>query len=224
MAKKLNQVNKYHDCWNTVGVWSGSAKKCDRLEQVIHCRNCDVFTKAGREVFERQPPAGYVVQWQNEIRHQQNLTDKGIASGMMFRIMDEWYTISSDSIVEIADQRTIHRVPHNTNKYITGIVNIGGEVNICFSLAKLLGSGDAGEENNVYHRLIVIKSDDQRFIFPVSEVLGIMKYKEDTIIPPPSTLDKVRKTYVRGVYKYKDIQVGILDIDTICRALEGIPA
>jgi chemotaxis-related protein WspD len=223
VAKKSKPTSGHNDCWNTIGVWSTGVNKCDRLEQVVHCRNCDVFTKAGRKVLEKQAPSGYVVQWQNEIKHQINLDDKEPVSGMMFRLAREWYTIVSGSIVEIAERRTIHRVPHNNNKYIAGIVNIGGEVNICFSLSDLLDSGEICDEDSIYQRLIVIKSQNDRFIFPVSEVFGIVKYNEDTILPPPSTLDNRRKSYVKGIYRHNDLHVAVLDVDNVCRGLEGVP-
>jgi chemotaxis-related protein WspD len=223
VAKKRTQVRKHKDCWNTIGVWSAGGDRCERLGQVVHCRNCEVFTNAGREVFEQTPPSGYIVQWQNEIRHQQEVEEKGIVSGMLFRLANEWFTMLSSTIVEIAERRTIHRVPHNNNQYIAGIVNIGGEINICFSLADLLATGEISNEENVYQRLVVVMSQEHRFIFPVSEVSGIVKYNENGVLPPPSTLDKQRRSYLKGIYKHNNRQVAILDVDNVCRALEGVP-
>ena len=139
MVKRKTISKEHNDCWNTIGVWSSVQEKCERLAQVVHCRNCDVFSQAGREVLERKPPGGYVTQWRNEIAHQQEEKDATLTGVMTFRIGDEWFAVTARSLQEIAELRTIHRVPHNDNPHVAGIVNIGGEVDICYSLGNLLG-------------------------------------------------------------------------------------
>ena len=37
--------------------------RCPRLDEVIHCRNCEVFTQAGRNLLERALPEEYKEEW-----------------------------------------------------------------------------------------------------------------------------------------------------------------
>ena len=44
------------DCWNRIGVWGTETPRCPKLEDVVHCRNCEVYSAAGRLVLERRLP------------------------------------------------------------------------------------------------------------------------------------------------------------------------
>ena len=38
------------DCWNRIGVWSRAGATCPKLDDVTHCRNCSVYSDAGRRI------------------------------------------------------------------------------------------------------------------------------------------------------------------------------
>lgn len=222
MAKR-NKKN-HEDCWNKIGVWSTSPEKCERLLQVIHCRNCDIFSKAGREVLERNAPGGYVTQWQKEIAHQKQEISELTHGVMMFRIGNEWFAISAGSLQEIAELRKIHNVPHNENPNIRGVVNIGGEVDICYSLANLLEITKHEDGEGNYQRLMVISYQAERYIFPVSEVRGMIHYGESDVLTAPSTLGPKKSSLINGIFMVDKNSVAILDADQICRTLGGLAA
>src|SRR5262249_33650916 len=54
-------------CWNTIGVWGDRTPRCERLPEVIHCQNCEVYCKAGRGLLERLPSQEYLREWQQEL-------------------------------------------------------------------------------------------------------------------------------------------------------------
>lgn len=222
MVKRKVTSKKYNDCWNKIGVWSSASEKCERLSQVVHCRNCDVFSQAGREVLDRRPPGGYVTQWRNEIAHQQEEIDKSLQGLMTFRIGKEWFAVPAKSLQEIAELRIIHRVPHNDNPYIAGIVNIGGEVDICYSLGNFLGVDKYKNESNVFQRLMVINYYGDRYIFPVSEISGMTRYGESDVLPVPSTLGGEKSSFVDGMFVSNKTHIAILNIEQICLSLGGI--
>lgn len=221
MAKTKLKNKEHDDCWNSIGVWGSAENRCDRLSEVIHCRNCDVFSQAGRTVFERQPPVGYVTQWRNEIANQQKENNNETTGIILFRLLDEWFAFPAALLQEIAEQRELHRVPHNDNPHIAGVVNIGGEINVCYSLASLMGVGRLVKEENVYQRLMVVKVDGERYIFPVSEISGLTHYGKEEILPPPATLGSEKSSFVNGIYTFQNNQVAVLDIEQVCRALGG---
>lgn len=224
MAKRKATKKKHNDCWNTIGVWSSVPEKCERLSQVVHCRNCDVFSQAGREVLERTPPGGYVTQWRKEIAHQQGESDTTLTGVMTFRIAEEWFAVPAKTLQEIAEQRTIHRVPHNDNPHVVGIVNIGGEVDICYSLGDFLGLSKQANVINAYERLMVVIYNGDRYIFPVNEVSGMTRYGEADVLPVPATLGGDKSSYVDGMFVMGKTHIAILNIEQICQTLEGAAA
>jgi chemotaxis-related protein WspD len=219
MTKKNAPKNRHNDCWNTIGVWSSASEKCEMLSRVVHCRNCDVFSRAGREVLERIPPGGYVTQWRNEIAKQLEKSDTGLSAIMMFRLGNEWFAISIKHLEEVAELRSIHRIPHNVNTNIIGVVNIGGEVDVCYSMGSILGVEKGEKQDGAYQRLIVTNYGNNRFIFPVSEVRGMTRYSVADIQSAPSTLGDGKSSLIYGVIKDNDKQVTILNIEKLCQHL-----
>jgi chemotaxis-related protein WspD len=222
VAKKRSPNKRHNDCWNKIGVWSTVSEKCERLSQVVHCRNCDVFSQAGREVLERKPPGGYVTQWRSEIAHQVEKTDTSLTGVMTFRIGKEWFAISAKSLQEVAELRTIHRVPHNANPYIAGVVNIGGEVDICYSLGSLLGLEKQKKRNHTYQRLMVVNYQGNRYIFPVSEVSGMTRFGKADIVSIPSTLSSEKSSLVECMVLLEKSHITVLNVDQICESLRGL--
>lgn len=219
MSKKRAPINRHNDCWNTIGVWSAVTEKCERLSQVVHCRNCDIFSQAGREVLERKPPRGYVTQWKSEIAHKIDETDTSLTGVMTFRIGNEWFAILAKSLLEVAELRTIHSVPHNTNPYVAGIVNIGGEIDICYSLGSLLGLEKQEMRSRTYQRLMVVDYQGSRYIFPVSEVRGMTRYGKADIVSIPSTLSNEKSSLVECMFLLEKSHITVLNVDQLCESL-----
>lgn len=219
MAKKLMKAKKYNDCWNTIGVWSSAPEKCERLLQEVHCRNCDVFSRAGREVLERNPPGGYVTQWRKDIAEKIVKSDPGLTGVITFRLGNEWFAISAISLQEVAELRKIHRVPHNVNPHIAGIVNIGGEIDICYSLGNLLGVEKGGNQERSYQRLMVLNYQGHRYIFPVSEVSGMTRYGDADIVSAPSTLGSEKSSFINDIILFDRKHIAVLNVDQVCNGL-----
>lgn len=219
MAKNKKQTNKYNDCWNSIGVWSSAANRCERLSQVIHCRNCDVFASAGREVLEQTPQSEYITEWQKAVARKENEIDSTLPGVMAFRIGAEWFAISAQSLQEVSEYRIVRRVPHNENKNIAGIVNIGGEVVVCYSLANFLEVDLPEDIGKASQRMMVVLYSGEKYIFPVSEVMGMTRYGEGDILPLPSTLGEEKTLYIDSVFLHDKKHIAILNIEEICQSI-----
>lgn len=188
MSVKANQ--KVDDCWNRIGVWGSIENRCARLQQVIHCRNCDVFEQAARSVLENKLPAGYKQLWTSVFHPIQGGIDGEQISGIVFRVRSEWFLLDSACFDKVACLRPIHAIPHKKGGYLKGFVNIDGEVRLCFSLAALLGVPEENKDVSpgrakVFQRFIVTKIGNEEYVFLVDEIKGLERFGKNTLIDAP---------------------------------------
>lgn len=212
-------------CWHSIGVWGNEDPRCPRLEEVIHCQNCDVFHAASLAVYERALPGDYRLEWTDVLARSKERVASDIRSVIVFRIGDEWVAIAAGLCKEISRMMKVHRLPHNTSQVLRGVVNNGGEIRICFSLGSLLGIGKANqifgkEFFTVYARMIVMEVAGRRYVFPVSEIKGLHYYREADLGPLPDTLLGSAASYMKGVIKWDDKIIGCLDEALLSSQLE----
>ncbi len=212
------------DCWNQIGVRADADKRCPELERVIHCHNCDVYSRASRSILEQDFPAGYQQQWTDVYAREEQVPQPGQSSSVLiFRLGGEWFALASQLIDEVARMKSIHRLPHVDSSIVKGLVNIRGELKICVSLGEILGlekfSDSEAGQHIVFDRIIIAHGDDGKFVFPVSEVYGIHHYQEDDLVGVPVTVSKATASYTLGMLKWKDRHVACLDNELLFYSL-----
>jgi chemotaxis-related protein WspD len=224
MAKQKKFVPPAN-CWNRIGVWGGELPRCPRLEEFIHCQNCDVFHAASLTAFERAIPDDYRLEWTEVLAGNKKTVVTDAKTVIVFRIGDEWVAISTSLCKEISRVMKIHRLPHNKSQVLKGVVNNGGEIRICFSLGNLLGISKAerifGDDfHAVYARMIVMNMAGRHYVFPVSEIKGLLQYREADRAPLPETISASSASYMNGVIKWGDTIIGCLDEALLTSQLE----
>lgn len=211
------------DCWNRIGVWSPEAASCTELKRFVHCRNCDRYSAAGRQMLERPVPAAYRQEWTERFAHVKHNRQGVSKSVLLFRLGDEWLGIGSMFVNEITPMRAIHSLPHRNDSLVKGLVNIRGELKICVSIGCLLQLDKAREsyatDHEILERMIFISKDGQSFVIPVSEVHGILHYTDSTIQATPATVAKSRHSYTSGILSWDNRHVGVLDHELLFYAL-----
>lgn len=217
---------KLYDCWNQIGVWSQAAKRCERLQEVVHCRNCEVFVAAGKQIFERQLPAGYQQENLASLAGADQVSPQDSVSIIVFRLGREYFCLPASVFETVSELRPVHRLPHVNNPHIKGVVNIGGEVCLCHSLMTVVGvtacdSEPADRARHVYKRLIVVNLDGGRYVFPVDEVEGMARYRPAQLKSPPATIDDEIRHLIRGTFLHRDKRVAVLDVGRLHRLLQG---
>lgn len=225
---KASKNNIVRDCWNIIGIWA-SVRTCDLLDEYVHCRNCPVFQHAGRSVFELSPPAGYMTQWNKELATEQKEAKQGDSGIVVFRVSGEWYAFSAKVVEEIASYRHIHRIPRNENPYLLGIVNIGGEINISYSLASILNvnnakTAEATKTENEVKRLVVVKVKERNYVFPVDEVKGLARYYRHSLINMPATIESHKSNLLLGLTENDGLQIAVINETELCLGIERMSA
>lgn len=213
-------------CWKTIGVMGDGS--CEKLATAVHCRNCPVFMEAGQQLFEREPPAAYVQEQTAVLSEEVAEEAVGSEAMIVFRIAEEWLALDVAAVVEVAELRPVHCVPHRTDRLLTGIVNIRGELQLCVSLRVLLGidgadclsGGELGEGLDSSCRLLVCEKSGQRWAFVVDEVAGVQRVAIDRLGNVPSTIAKSVKRLIKAVFRWEEKSVGRLNVDRIFASLE----
>jgi chemotaxis-related protein WspD len=213
------------DCWNRIGVWGTETPRCPKLEQFVHCRNCEVYSAAGRLVLERRLPTDYEASWAREYAKTKEQQAVGTESVTLFRLGEEWMALPTHIIQEITDIGTIHSIPHRSTPILRGLVNLRGQLKLCVSLGQLMEIDKAervvGEsKQRTYERMVAVTHHGSDFVFPVSEVRGTWRYRPEDLKEPPSTLSQARGTYTRGILSWDEKDVACLDAELMFYSLE----
>ena len=221
----MTEILKINDCWNKIGVWSNGDNRCEKLDDVIHCYNCDVYSNAGRSLLNRESPDGYGDDWADILASEKMSKSKNLQSAVLFRLGGEWMSLPVSIINEITLLRNIYDIPHNRNKKIRGMVNIRGELIICMSLGNLLGvekpdEDFIGNEHSI-NRLITIREDSGCIVFPVSEIDGIIYYEKDELTTAPDTIRNSAKNLIKGMTLVNDKNVGCIDHSALISEILG---
>ena len=178
MQESANLISAIDDCWNQIGVWSTAENRCPKLQEAVHCRNCPVFAASARKIFEsRSLPPNYLDEWRRHFAApppvRRTLEHSSV---LVFRVGREALALPIGVIDEICQPEMAHRIPHYDTNILRGIVNIHGQLRLCFSMSELLGIEDAKPEadgkHRVFPRMMVIRRNESRFALLVDEVLS----------------------------------------------------
>jgi chemotaxis-related protein WspD len=226
MLPALNLPNRNSDaadaCWARIGVQGD--RTCPRLAEAVHCRNCPVFAAAGQQLLERAAPPGYLAEQTAQFAEADAATAIETQSVLVFRIAAEWLALDVRALIEVVEPRTIHRVPHRSDRLFLGLANIRGELQLCISLCELLGIEADGDSSldmaACKERLLVADLDGNRWVFPVDSVEGVHRIPTDALTNLPDTLERSQKFFSQALFTHGEKRVGLLSEKRLSQALE----
>lgn len=216
------------DCWNKIGIWAPDGRDCPRLAEYLHCYNCPVFSESACRLLNREPPEDYLAEWSMRLLDTKQTGEILPRSVFAFRIGREWLALPTSCIREVAEMKVVHSIPHRELKFLKGLVNIRGKLEICISLGDIMdiqpweGRGSSGPHASK-ERLVLTQEQGSRLAFPVNEVLGIRRYRDEELRPPPANISESKQAYTRGLLKVGDRDVAIIEHEllfkTVARSL-----
>ena len=223
----ISASREINDCWNHIGVRGDMS--CPELEKHIHCRNCPTYSAGAAMLLEGELPPGYTQDWTTHYVQEQQQEQLDTQSVVVFRVGDELLGLPTSAFWEVVEMRAIHSLPHRQADVLRGLVNVRGELLMCVSLGNLLGIRDSDEKKIetaakrdrqvAYTRLIVIKNESGRMVFPSSEVFGIYRYHPSKLQVVPSTVVGASATYTKAMLPWEDKIMGVLDDQLLFYAL-----
>jgi chemotaxis-related protein WspD len=213
-----------NDCWKKIGVWGN--RECGELKQVIHCRDCLVYSSAAAQLLGAELPRGYLEGWTKQFASEQKVESGRTQAALVFRIGAEWLALSPNGLQEIAETRPIHSGTRGRSNSLLGLANIRGELLVCVAIDRLLGFDQTGLEKPrsgraLYRRMVVAGREGSRFAFPVEEVHGMHRFNPNELQAIPSTVAKAQATCLKGLILWQDKTIGCLDDQLLFNLLDG---
>lgn len=179
------------------------------------------------QLLDREVPAGYAEEWTELLMHEKQ-DDKGALKNtlVIFRLGDEWLSLSALVFVEVAENRVVHRLPHKSGRYLLGLVNVRGRLRLCASLTNLLEIGEATKDRlkrkGVYERMIVVERKGEQWVFPVEEVWGIFQVDPKSLENAPVTVSKSTANFLKGMIHWNKQLIGLIDEELLFNSLRRL--
>ncbi len=209
------------DCWNHIGVEGD--RSCDRLATVLHCRNCEVYSTAGRSLLEREVSIADIAESTQAIASQSAVdrlkSNEETLSLIVFRLGNERFAFSVRSLQEVIHPSAIHTLPHRSNEVFLGLVSIRGEILLCASLRQFLGLDAANKVRPDAERMLVVGVDQRKWVFPIEEVDGIYRFSLSDIREAPIVITRAN-TYTQGILDWNTQKVSYLNAERLTDRLD----
>jgi chemotaxis signal transduction protein len=215
---KTESRNIIDDCWNTIGIWRTSGTACEKISTYIHCRNCPVYADAGKSLLDRPIPedtytdAHISTTGSRDEEHAADLTAYSV-----FRIGNEWYAIDMKLLSEIRPIYEIHCLPHNSDPFLKGLINVNGVIVVCVSVGAILGKNklDRVDETHQTSRLIIVSIGVDKIAFPVTESTGSIRLDGNRLGEIPAINRLSNNSMLKGMYRHKEKDIGIIDSERL---------
>ncbi len=206
-AAPAGETPALHDCWNDIGVFSASTPTCPLLAEVVHCHNCGVFSRAGRGLLDQPAPPGYLEGWAEQLAAAKS--DPAVQMSLfVFRVGGEWFALPATAVAEVADSLPVRTIPGRSGGLVAGLVNVHGELHLCFSMQTLLGLEPDGKP---LRHSIVIGDTEGRWVFPAHEAWGLVAISPGAMDDVPVTIARDAGAHVRYIIDWERGKISCLD-------------
>ena len=132
-----------------------------------------------------------------------------------FMLSDEQYALDILEIKEIVRLHAITPVPRSP-PWLKGIVTLRGVIVPIFDLRSRLGLAEIDYGANT--RIIVVYRGEEFAGLIVDSITQVMRLTVEAIEPPPQTIALVEAEYLRGVVRFRDQLVILLNLPRVVEA------
>jgi chemotaxis-related protein WspD len=176
------------------------------------------------KLFERVPGQAYLEEWTKILAHvPENAEEIKEASYVIFRLSKDWFALSTLAFSNIGSERTINLLPYHEDPAILGIVNLQGQLRLCFSMHILLGveaeEKKTKEESTHYKRLLAISNESDLWTFPADEVLSVVSLDVSKTANVPVNLLNAKENYLKSVFTFNEKKIYIIDEEMLFMSL-----
>jgi len=220
MEEDVSNIKK--QCYSIIGIMGDSS--CEKLQKFLHCRNCPEYSKAGKILFDRDIPEGYLDEWTKLFAGKKETEIPGTEAIIVFAIQEEWLAFKIFFLQEVTEIYPVHSVPFRTGNVFKGLVNIHGELLPCVSVSNVIGLPEEKKRKKEQlsgKRMIVVNRNGERFVFTVDKIYGVYRISPEKDIKSPAEMSDTSSSLMRGVFSLNDKMIGLFDEDKFFNFLNG---
>lgn len=131
---------------------------------------------------------------------------------VVFHLAGETYGIDISSVHEIIRMQTVTEVPR-TPDFVEGVINLRGRIVPVIDLRKRFGM--RLDEVTANSRIIVVEVNGVTVGMTVDAVSEVLRLPEANIEPPPNMFSGVDVSYLKGVGKWQQRLIILLNLDKV---------
>jgi purine-binding chemotaxis protein CheW len=132
-----------------------------------------------------------------------------------FMLSDEQYALDILEVKEIVRLHAITPVPRSPS-WLKGIMTLRGVIVPIFDLRSRLGLAEI--EHGPETRIVVVYRGEELAGLIVDRITQVMRLPADAVEPPPQTIEQVEAEYLRGVLRFRDQLVILLNLPRVVEA------
>jgi chemotaxis-related protein WspD len=210
------QLPVLDDCYRTIGVRGD--RSCEKLADVVHCHSCEVLTSAAQRLLHRPAPEAYVAELTALLARPVETSRAADRSVVLFSIGEERLALPTREVAEVAvAPQAPRRVPHRSSAAFAGLLNLHGQLELCFWLEPLLGGARVTECARWY--ALVIAFGGQRWVVLADHVEGVHRTDAQRLLPaPPSSLRR-EGALISGLVESQGKLWSLIDVERLCARL-----
>ena len=142
---------------------------------------------------------------------------------LAFKLSNEEYVLDINRIKEIIRPVEITKVPR-VPLYIKGIISLRGVIVPVYNLKNRLGLPEADASDISQRRILIVNFDEEFVGIIVDAVTGVIKINEDVIEPTPQIIKGIDAEYLKGVARFNNRLLILLNIDRVLKMDTDIKA
>ncbi len=179
------------------------------------------------KLFDRPPETSYLEEWVKLLSQSlQEMEVYNETSFVVFRLANELFAISALVFVEITPERAYSTIPCSYDPIMLGVVNMRGQLRLCFSLQALLGfekeaayDFESKTASSPNHFMLAITDKNNTWAFSVDDVVGVSSFDLKHMSNVPVNLLNSQDNYLKGMFKLNEKNVFVLDEDLLFQDL-----
>ncbi len=205
-------------CWSSEGLWGKMS--CERLKELGHCFNCEVYAAAGRELFDKDASKrrrDFPIN--TAAKNDSSDENKGkTASYFAFKLGDLNFAMDLKGVVRVAHPRVVHRIPHRDDKIVRGLINVGGEIIPAASLCDILEI-QRPKSDPAKDRIFVYRMGTDVFAFQTNAALGVARISEKDVLEASETEGALKSPFVERAFLWRGRTVSVIDSQLVFHAI-----
>lgn len=208
-------VPRIGDCWNRIGVYGD--RTCPELDTFNHCRNCSIYSSAGRALLEQPLKQNELTETARALSAPAEKHNQNQLSVLLFQLNDVRFALPLKSLREVSSVHAIHTVPHITNREFLGLASLQGEIVLCFSLHACLDIAPVTEQKAKEDmQLILLQDKEDTWAFRADHIEGVEVILQNEMQSAPDTITHAPSACTTATFSWKKHTYALLNGSTLC--------